>query len=466
MNSDPPPGQSAPGQSAPGQSAPVGRRGTGRFHGRIEVPTVEGFRAVAVLLVVAIHCMVLSAPMAGGGPPGLWAVRGAWLVPDVLFVLSGFCIFLPLAAAGPERRPDWRSYAVRRICRIVPAYWLAVIVTALYVGPLSWRAGHGAHVVGFWELVIHLGFLHNVVYGVGGLMGFGINVSLWTLTSEVLFYAALPFVARWFMRHPWSGTAAALAISACWRVLARHPEGWLGPHALGWIAGTRSAASSAASSLETQFPGFVIHFALGMVGAMAFLAIRRRMEEDPAWARRARIVSGAAFVWGLLTLVAWMRAADSVHLNLDLAQVDRIRFVWNVFPAASFAVCLVASAFAPPWTTRLLTNRPVRWVGETTYGAYLFHMLVADFMARWWRQGGHAPMSFGVLGALVAVESVLIGRVSFLVVEEPIRELGRQLTSQEVRRIHAAGSWVRVLRPAWSRGAAETVPVPSPVFAR
>ena len=47
----------------------------------------------------------------------------------LFFVLSGFCIHLPIASKN--RSPNWRAYAVRRFLRIYPAYLIVLLLCLL-----------------------------------------------------------------------------------------------------------------------------------------------------------------------------------------------------------------------------------------------------------------------------------------------------------------------------------------------
>ena len=62
----------------------------------------------------------------------------------ILFVVSGFVLFLPTAARG-GRFGDVGAYALRRAARILPAYWLSLVVAIvlLAVLPLERRGARG-----------------------------------------------------------------------------------------------------------------------------------------------------------------------------------------------------------------------------------------------------------------------------------------------------------------------------------
>ena len=73
-----------------------------------------------------------------------------------------------------------RSYLVRRALRIVPLYWVALVVTYLFTG---WESVHG--VSGFLENAFFLQVYsrHWVFHGI---------TQAWSLCIEVTFYLALP----------------------------------------------------------------------------------------------------------------------------------------------------------------------------------------------------------------------------------------------------------------------------------
>ena len=397
--------------------APVAARGVGTTHyhgGPQEQPAMEGLRLVAAVIVVIFHCQAVSAEIRGGGPAGMWLVRTGYFSVDALFVLSGFAQFLPFAAAGPDRRQDWRGYAIRRFLRIVPAYYVALVLTGLYVGHFTLGAGHSGRTVGIWELLLHAAFLHHFIYGVGGQVGFGINTAMWTLTAEACFYVMLPFVARRFLRRPVVGLVVAFGVSVGWRVFASIVAG---PHEI-------------SEHLVSQVPAFAFHFALGMAAAMVAVRLREMVAVGDRLGRQIRWGGVLGVAWGVAALFAWQRAADPAahHFSQHYALWDR--YMWNPIPTVAFAILIVALAVAPRWSYWPLANPVTRWLGEATYGTYLLHILVMLEISREWKTLGHAAMPLWEIGGLTVMESILLGRLSFMLVEEPARRLGRNLAAR------------------------------------
>jgi len=83
---------------------------------------------------------------------------------------------------GRVRRGSYslRSYALRRILRLVPAYYVAIVVVLLlWPTPKS-----------FLDVLSHLFFLHGLTPGFARTM----SPAFWSLTPEVVFYLLLPLI--------------------------------------------------------------------------------------------------------------------------------------------------------------------------------------------------------------------------------------------------------------------------------
>ncbi|MEU8781916.1 acyltransferase [Streptomyces sp. NPDC048637] len=147
---------------------------------------VDGFRGLAALSTVAFHVwqQYFRYDAQGGHPPVDNPVLGAVLsleVIDLFFVLSAYLLTLSYARAaldGRSTRPA-RLFLFRRAIRILPLYFLAVLVV--------W-ASRNPTLPGNWQdLAEHLTFTHvfdqqRIFYTLG---------PTWSLSLEVLFYLVL-----------------------------------------------------------------------------------------------------------------------------------------------------------------------------------------------------------------------------------------------------------------------------------
>jgi peptidoglycan/LPS O-acetylase OafA/YrhL len=374
------------------------------------VPGLEGVRFLAAVSVIFIHATLIAEPLHHGGPAGSWLARTSYLAVDVLFVVSGFAQFLPMAATGPDKLPPWRTYTIRRIARIVPPYWLACVATAIYVGRFGWGWGVPNRSVGLLEFIVHLLFLNHIVFGVVGRNGFGVNSAFWTMTSEALFYVCLPFVAQRFLRHPFWGLAGAFAIAAGWRILA--------------------LSTGASENFMSQAPAFAFHFAIGMAAAMVVVRCRHESAADQRQARRIRWIAFAALVWGVAAMAAWMRAADPAAHHYSVSFMVDSRWIWNIATTVPIGLLLASLTFAPTWSVLPFSNRVSRWLGQGTYGTYLFHTLILVMIGQKLHDLGFGPMGLWEIGGATAIEALLVGRLSYLVVEEPVRRAAKRTAAR------------------------------------
>jgi peptidoglycan/LPS O-acetylase OafA/YrhL len=149
---------------------------------------IEGLRGICALLVVVAH---IAAPETSIDPsPYVSAFANTYGVAAVFvfFVISGYVI--GLATNRPPTNSNLRSYLVRRVVRIVPIAWFAIVLSILFV-PVSPRL-----------VMAHFLFLEN-----RNSYPFGIrfpvlqnDVALWSLPYEVFFYVVFIGIWKWSPR--------------------------------------------------------------------------------------------------------------------------------------------------------------------------------------------------------------------------------------------------------------------------
>jgi peptidoglycan/LPS O-acetylase OafA/YrhL len=385
------------------------------------VPAVDGFRGIAALLVLVFHCWTMTDPRLDAGPVRA-LLASAGLGVDYFFVISGFVLFLPVVLRG-GRFGSIRSYAVRRAARIAPAYYLALLVQAA-ARPLllpTWPSPF-VSIGGLAAIVVHLLFLQHEAprwlfrqlgYA-GGVMGLGVNGALWSLSIEILFYAALPLVAGFYFRRPLLGLIAAAVATFLWRAAAYR----LGPvsDAIGL------AAAGQVPRLVEQFPGYLAHFAFGMTGAFVYASRGRRDEgvEEPAGARATRTL-----VLFLLLAAMIVRGASA----RGPAMTFYPRYLGDVLPALLFAALMTLTTIAPARGQMPYSHPICRWLGDVSYGVFLWHFPLLLFFAKtlgWTDQTGNA--AFALTLALVVPSSLLLGWLSRRFVEEPAIAWARRRT--------------------------------------
>jgi peptidoglycan/LPS O-acetylase OafA/YrhL len=347
---------------------------------------IDGLRGVAALTVFAFHAWLYTraSVRAAGANSGLDSALGEMRIGLVLFfVLSGFLLFGPWVTArlqGTREAPRTATYFAHRIGRIVPAYYVAIIGSALLLWPLAGESG--VRLPPLQQLPLFFVFAQN--QSADSVMT--LDPPMWTLAVEASFYAVLPLIGWAALRSPRTRLGQSIA-----------------PVAL-LIAGVVFNALLAQQdlpdiTLSKSLPAMAPYFAAGMLAAVWI--------NGRAPSRRTALLmlaGGAALVLG----DAWVHAGLVPGSDMAL----RMRIVRDLPAAAGFAAIVALAATRPP---RALAWRPLAFTGLVSYGLYLWHVPVLLVM----RAGGLLPMStFGAMLTALPV-SILVGWLSFRLIERP-----------------------------------------------
>lgn len=373
-------------------------------------PLFDSLRAIAALAVLATHAAVFAGVETGHSAVGAYAARLEVGV-AVFFVISGFLLYRPFVRARSrgERSPAVGPYAWRRFLRIVPAYWVALTVIALWLG------GKGVF-TGSAPRYYALGQAYSEHTLGGGI------TQAWSLTVEVAFYAFLPL---------W---AAAIAL-----VFGRDGRGSVRAEALG-LAGLFLLAiaykivvlsGTDAHNVEITpqliaLPAYLDHFALGMGLAVLSVWLERR-DELPSWLRPIDRFPSLCWLTALLAL--W---AVSTQVGLHgrfFEPFSRTNYIERHLLYALVAVGLVAPAVIGDQTRgvvrRVLALRPLLWLGLVSYGIFLWNLAIMGRLAAWGM--GDVRVLHSYPGWLVAgtAATVLVATVSYYAIERPALSLKR-----------------------------------------
>ncbi|QHL90218.1 acyltransferase family protein [Sphingomonas changnyeongensis] len=194
----------------------------------------------------------------------LSAAVSSTLAVQAFFIISGFLIFQSF-----DRSSTLKSYAARRVRRILPAYVVVVISCAVLLGALS-TLPFGAYVrdPGLWRYLganlLFLNFLAPELPGVFQNNLFSaVNGALWTLKIEVAFYVSVP-ICVWLCRR----YGRDLILVLIYLLSVAYAAGCL------WLAETRG--SGAFVELSRQLPGQMTYFVAGAACYYHFGHLRQR----------------------------------------------------------------------------------------------------------------------------------------------------------------------------------------------
>ncbi len=387
------------------------------------VPVFDGYRAFAIFGIVIFHLLAL-APFEESWTDEWMKLQTATLgqLIDILFIVSGFVVFLPTAARG--QFGSIGAYAVRRAARLLPAYYmiLALSLLVLAFAPTEFPRSFptlpaiGLHVVDLQTLTQYSDNL--------GAIGFNVVGPVWTLSVEVAFYFVLPLVAMWFYRHPKLGLVAGALVAIAWTQIGIHPDGVANFFGIDLSA---EASNRIRAATGIQFPFWAFSFALGMAGAKVYVHVKENWTETEqasraAWAQLAGLV-------GLIVtaIMIYMAPENANGIGPVVAESVRHSPVIMLGFSASLAVLMVATALGPNWVKRPFDNRLMRWLAEISYGVYLSHALFVFIGA--YSLGATANgtvLSLLAWMGAVLPASILYGYLSARFLEQPIRRWARK----------------------------------------
>jgi peptidoglycan/LPS O-acetylase OafA/YrhL len=335
--------------------------------GNPRFPLFDGLRGIAVLAVLLLHSSELSGRV-GLGVGGRLGETAGGLGVIVFFVISGFLLYRPFAAAratGRSRTPV-RHYARRRALRILPAYWIVLTILATFPWVAGVFTGH------WWR---YYGFLQAYF---GRSTSSGIPVA-WTLCVEMTFYVALPLWAAALARRP-SNSRRSFAISELipLTILA----------AVGLIIQILAARHTVPAVLGSTLPGASLWFAIGMAIAVMSVVDHAAPARPVAvgwlcdrplvcWAVALAAVAGLMVMvprGGIFGLIASAQRPQPGSQTLLRLVLEAIVTVGLIFPA-------VFAGRRSGVPHRILGSWPLVRLGVISYSFYLWHLTIVEFIA-------------------------------------------------------------------------------------
>lgn len=358
-------------------------------------------RGIAVLGVVVFHVASITGAIDGSFTGKVALLLGS-IGPIVFFVLSGFLLFRPFVAAGVlgREQPSLSRYARRRALRILPPYWTALTLLAIFPGVVGAFSGD------WWRFY---GFLQSYS---AETFGQGIPVA-WTLCVEVSFYLLLPVWVLALRRASLRVHLIALAVVAV----------------AGVVVQVLAAQQDVSRLVANALPGQVTWFALGMALAVWSVAAEGREPRVPALG--SWVVALAALVILALTI----EAATLLEVAQRLGQVEP---VWPVLRQIALTAVLSVFLLLPAmfgeqaggFPRRFLAWRPVAYLGTISYSVFLYHLTIAELLALDDDPGHFEQPGLGLLDdlggaptpillALTLLVTVAVASISYRLVERP-----------------------------------------------
>ena len=372
------------------------------------VPLLDGLRGIAILLVIASHTF----PMLPELP---WAVKrfsnlGFYGV-QLFFVVSCITLANSWRRNATDGHPSLPAFALRRIFRIAPAYFLAAAGYAWLTPPSSLDAMQLATFLTFsngWTPSL-MPTIPNSWIGVPGG---------WSVEAEFGFYALFPVIVTTLSGLTRAAAGLCLSLIMAWTLNAAG------------LAAYEPAYGPAATDqfLYYWLPNQLPVFLTGLVAneLLAECVPGRRLHVA---GQRIAAVAPVMLVLCTLTFLslaftAWPRLPRSDHGFLTS----------HVIAALSFAGGAIILSLRPPPVPRLLVR-----VGQASFSAYLVHfaiivgikdVLPLSILSQ---TGVAAVLTSSLLFLLVVAATIAVAQLTYRFVELPAIQFGAMVTSAFAR---------------------------------
>ena len=327
--------------------------------------------------------------------------RYGYIAIDAFFVLSGFCLFYPIARAmfGESKFTTWKNFYLKRIRRIIPGYYLMLILLLIF--PIL--SYHPFDIHSASEMIkqygLHALFLH--IYNKSTTMT--VIGTAWTLGIEAAFYVVFPLIASLFKKKP------------AWTLLGM------------FIIGQGARLISAfyfpdASNTYQAFPlAYLDIFGVGMMSAYLVVWARNRLDMS----RLKWFMTAVSIVclFGVYYFIKWM--------NVNNISVTYFRWFFRIIVCLLFAVFIFSAAYSIDlWSRRILGNKFFVFMSTISYSFFLWHQNINIFYKE-----SHIPYTTSnpVMNdraamdgfvILTIVTSLAIATASTYLVEMPIAKYG------------------------------------------
>lgn len=353
---------------------------------------LDGIRGIAAMCIAVYHIWRYEPepyPAIEFVPGWIdWLLLRTWIGVQLLLVISGFVIAYTLRNTWVSPR-EALSFVGRRLVRLMPAYWLTLLVVVLLnaacVGWWSFPAVFSKSLT-LGRVAAHLVFLQDITGQTP------LSAGIWTICIEVQFYIVC--VLGW-------GLAQRLSPRAS-------PEN---PRPAAWAILVVFAPFALASLvywnwLDTTEP-WVTHFiSFFFLGLVTWWALDKTV---PAW---AFIVTVATVV---VSLALRWKVENAIALSMTLA----------IFTAGKLGKLQV-------W----LNWRWLQYLGRISYSLYLIHYPVSHCLtwAGWrWFDNSPTPAQATLILSACLVASLIAGHLLYIAVEAPSVRLTAWMKSRSER---------------------------------
>lgn len=322
------------------------------------IKSLDGVRAIAILLVMAFHFGI---------------IRFGWMGVQLFFVLSGFLISSILLKEKEKPSPlieRLKKFWIRRSLRIFPLYCIYLTVFVVICLFTAFPPGY------FRDLPYLYSYTFNLTRIANSWHESPVYTHFWSLCVEEQFYLFFPFIIFLLSRRSLRGLLVAVLIA--------------GP-LFRWSFGNYLAQNG-----KTSFEVFDViywfplsHLDAFFTGtAIPLLGLKDRIKR-PQWLFAAGCI--LAFGAGMVNYFSESHGHSlPTSMGYNFGDVNNYQHVWyytvlNLFTASLLLLLVSAYSSAPGnFVKRIFENNVLVAIGKVSYGMYILHWVIQTQLVERW----------------------------------------------------------------------------------
>jgi peptidoglycan/LPS O-acetylase OafA/YrhL len=414
------------------------------------IAVLDGVRGFACLMVIWFHIYRIPRDLNIWNPStSSYPLLDSFLFfgrngVTLFFVLSGFLLFLPFAKAllFEQTWPSIRQFYLCRVFRILPAYYLALILIVLlfqrqYLQPQHWQ---------------ELGLFFVMFMDSSQATFKQLNAPFWTLAIEWQYYLLLPWLVLGMRQVVWRtrqsyrlpATITLLLLLIVWGLFSRYFGTYFQHHPSETVLVPRSILNVILFFTFGVSGKYLEDFSVGMLLSLCYV-----YAQHPFVSSKIRIVLHRLSPWFwvvgllcLLALVLWcydLRFANTWPLFSNPLFYAYSYLVFELCLSLAFSLCLFALLFGSSRLKRPFEWSPLCHVGMISYSLYMWHhpfnflfiQLAQPFLKGWTPE-----QSYGIYWLWILVVVIPFCVLFFILVEKSGIKLDEWLNQSKPTNAH------------------------------